>query len=108
MKEVNIEITKEDITLAAFITLCKAACKAKDISFTFDKDKFIQGSGQYCHYYNDETRSPVSYVHVERPYTYIDYKRNSDNTTSIEIYSFEFNEDNKKGTGYFKYCIRNS
>lgn len=108
-KEYSVEVEKEQIKFGEFISICKGTCKYKNAPFTFDKEKFIKGRGKYVRYYGDTSKDPVSHVHVEEPYKYIDYKKMKDGTKLFECYSFEFNRgDTKVGNGYFKIYRRNS
>lgn len=105
----NLDIEKENMSLKAFIGLCKSTCKYKNIPFTFDMDKFIKGEGPYIHYYNDKTKDPISHVHVERPYEYISYKVDKNGVRTLESYCWEANEEDPKiGNGHFHVYVKNS
>ena len=108
MQEYRVEIEKDNITLSAFISLCKQTCKYKNVPFTFDKEKFIAGKRTYIKYYNAKNNEFVSHVHSEEPYKYIDYKKMKDGVKKLECYGFEFDENGKTGSGYFHTYLKNS
>lgn len=108
MKEYNIHLDQDNVTLGTFISMCKSLCKYKEVPFTFDKETFINCPETDTHYYNSDNNEFISYVKITRPYTYIEYKHNKDGSRMFTGYSFDTDENNPKiGLGTFKMFYKN-
>lgn len=103
MKKYEIEITRHNVTPAAFLAYVRAQLKKKglnDISEGPDLDYFRRGNDLNFYYRNDPEKPCKSEKSVSKPYEYQTYVLNWDGTSYNEICEFSFDDD-KTGVGYY-------
>ena len=103
MKKYEIEITRHNVTPAAFLVYVREQLRKKglnDISEGPDFDYFRRGDDLNFCYRNDPEKPCKCEKSVSKPYEYQTYVLNWDGTSYNEICEFAF-DDGKTGTGYY-------
>lgn len=99
----EIEITRRNITPAAFLAYVRKQCDAhglRDIRGDLNLDYFRRGNDLNFYYRDDPAKPCKSEKSVSKPYEMQTYILNWDGTCYNEICEFTFDDD-KKGTGYY-------
>ena len=114
----QIEVTRNNVTLAQFLTACRAECKKRNIGFEIDRQEFENPTNECNTHYYVKDNKKIGYNGDHRtewdaedapckaetfktlPLGYQCYALYLDGSSFNEICEFAYWDD-KKGTGYY-------
>jgi len=114
----SVEVSRNNVTLSAFLSEVKAACKKKGIDFNFDREEFenpfrnesssyyVKDGIQFYTHNGYTVEYPAENAPAEaetcrtKPLDYQTYILNYDGSMFNEICEFTF-DDEKRGHGYY-------